>query len=283
MKLKATIITLVCIVAVAGVTIFGYCMWPAIHGALTGNAYYSAEQMEKACEDAYNRGCSREESLVSQINHYKDLVDGYLEQNAALNQALQAAEQNDAANQTKIANLEQAVKDYKTLLNSSGRTDIYTVEFYYNNELYHNTVAQVGSTVTLTNPESTNRLRFNGWTVNGVAVELDEYYITGNTVFVADVTELIKVEVNFPACNDQVNYYLEAGEYTVQKISCSKGHENHVSAGIKLEDGTELEFGSTFVLSEDIVVTVLVLIPGETLGNTGDIHLVPHEPTGGNQ
>ena len=75
MKLKATIVSLISVLLAGAVGIGLYCAWPAIHGTITDEKYYTAEELKNSYDTGYEAGCKTETELVGQVKYYKDIVD----------------------------------------------------------------------------------------------------------------------------------------------------------------------------------------------------------------
>ena len=108
-RTKTIIISIVICIVLAGVGVGLYCAWPAIVGTITGNAYYTYEDVQNAYNDGYTDGIRNEEELTAQIDYYKAEVDKYIESLAEA--------------QIKIENLE---KDLQDAINS-GNADKETI------------------------------------------------------------------------------------------------------------------------------------------------------------
>ena len=76
-------------------------------------------------------------------------------------------------------------------------TKLYSVVFKYEGTTLSNQTIKSGSYATAPQTTSTTYKVFNGWKVNGAAVNVDEYRITSDTVFIADIT--YKYDVKFVA------------------------------------------------------------------------------------
>lgn len=76
-------------------------------------------------------------------------------------------------------------------------TRLYSVVFKYEDTTLKNDTVKSGNYATAPTPTSTAYKVFNGWKVNGSAVNVSEYRITADTVFVADIT--YKYDVKFMA------------------------------------------------------------------------------------
>lgn len=96
-RAKTIIISIFVCVILAGVGVGLYCAWPAIKGTITGNSYYTYEDVQNAYDKGYTNGIKNEEELTTQIDYYKNEVDKYV---ISLSEA-----------QTKIGNLEKNLQD----------------------------------------------------------------------------------------------------------------------------------------------------------------------------
>ena len=96
-RAKTIIISIFVCVILAGVGVGLYCAWPAIKGTITGNSYYTYEDVQNAYDKGYTNGIKNEEELTTQIGYYKNEVDKYV---ISLSEA-----------QTKIGNLEKNLQD----------------------------------------------------------------------------------------------------------------------------------------------------------------------------
>ena len=76
-------------------------------------------------------------------------------------------------------------------------TKLYSVIFKYEDTTLANNTVRSGSRATAPQTVSTAYKVFNGWKVGGTMVNLDEYRISSDTVFVADIT--YKYDVKFMA------------------------------------------------------------------------------------
>ena len=77
-RAKTIIISIFVCVILAGVGVGLYCAWPAIKGTITGNSYYTYEDVQNAYDKGYTNGIKNEEELTTQIGYYKNEVDKYV-------------------------------------------------------------------------------------------------------------------------------------------------------------------------------------------------------------
>ena len=95
----------------------------------------------------------------------------------------------------KIAELQKSVSYYEQYLATLESGEQVVATFEFDGSVYNVQVVNKNSLLSVTTPESTAYKIFNGWTVDGEAIDLSTYRITQNTKIVADVT--YKYEVNF--------------------------------------------------------------------------------------
>jgi len=99
----------------------------------------------------------------------------------------------------RIAELEDSISYYESYIASLQSANQVVATFEYDGSVYNIQILQAGSTASVVNPTSTSYKIFNGWKVNGTAVNLSNYVINTNTKFVADVT--YKYDVTFKVDN----------------------------------------------------------------------------------
>lgn len=102
----------------------------------------------------------------------------------------------------KIAELQKSVSYYEQYIATLESGEQVVATFEFDGSVYNIQVVAKNSLLTVTEPTSTAYVIFNGWTVDGQAIDLSTYRITQNTKIVADVT--YKYEVNFIV--DGANY-----------------------------------------------------------------------------
>ncbi len=103
----------------------------------------------------------------------------------------------------RIKELEDSVAYYQNYIAGLESTETAIATFEFDNSVYNIQVVNKNSFVSVTTPTSTDYVIFNGWTVDGMAVDLSTYAITQNTTFVADITR--KYDVHFKVDNSVVN------------------------------------------------------------------------------
>ncbi len=103
----------------------------------------------------------------------------------------------------RIKELEDSVAYYQNYIAGLESTETAIATFEFDNSVYNIQVVNKNSLVSVTTPTSTDYVIFNGWTVDGMAVDLSTYTITQNTTFVADVTR--KYDVQFKVDNSIVD------------------------------------------------------------------------------
>ena len=170
--------------------------------ALQGNKDENERRIAQLNEQIANL-----QSLNKQLQENNELnvntIAGLNAQIANLNNqisdlTLQAQDNSSVVNalNTKIAELQKSVSYYEQYIAAleNGEQVVATIQIVNKNSL-----------LTVTPPQSTAYVIFNGWTVNGEPIDLETFRITENTKIVADVTH--KYEVNFMV--DGENYHNE--------------------------------------------------------------------------
>ena len=95
----------------------------------------------------------------------------------------------------KIAQLEKSIAYYEQYIEQLENGEQVVATFEVNGSVYNVQIVNKNAHVSVVNPTSTEYVIFNGWTVNGTAVDLSTYVISSNTKFVADLT--FKYAVDF--------------------------------------------------------------------------------------
>lgn len=103
----------------------------------------------------------------------------------------------------KISELQASVTYYESYIASLENGEQVVATFEFDGSVYNIQIVNKGSKLSVTTPTSTTYKIFNGWTVNGSAIDLSTYTITTNTKFVADVT--YKYDVKFKVDNTIYN------------------------------------------------------------------------------
>lgn len=147
-------------------------------------------------------------------------------------------------------------------------TKQYSVVFKYEDTTLKNETVKSGNYATAPTATSTAYKVFNGWKVNGVAVNVSEYRITSDTVFVADIT--YKYDVKFIADGKTHNTQIieRNGKPTVPAAPTKT---NYVFVGWSI-DGTNTVNVSNYTVTENVTFTALFRVDKFTVtfknGNT---------------
>ena len=88
----------------------------------------------------------------------------------------------------KINELQKSITYYESYIANLESGEQVVATFEYDGSVYNIQIVNKGSNLSVTTPTSTDYKIFNGWTVNGSAIDLSTYTITTNTKIVADVT-----------------------------------------------------------------------------------------------
>ena len=126
-------------------------------------------------------------SLQTQVANYEQQVTSLQTDIIANETLIQEYE-------AKIAQLEESVAYLEAYFDVDVGENKSVVKFMFNGNVYNAQVVDNGSTVTVTEPESTEYIIFNGWTLNDETVNPSTVEITKNTTFIADITYKYKVQ-----------------------------------------------------------------------------------------
>ncbi len=92
-----------------------------------------------------------------------------------------------------IDDLNKSIEYYKKFITALETDSQAVATFIYDGSIYSILMVQKGSTVSMANPNDTEYLKFNGWTVNDELIDLSTYKLNTNTTFVANLTYLYNV------------------------------------------------------------------------------------------
>ena len=146
----------------------------------------------------------------------------------------------------RIKELENSIAYYENYIAGLENSETAIVTFVFNGSVYNIQVVNKNSYVSVIQPESTEYVIFNGWTVNGLSVDITNYTITENVTFEADVTH--KYDVNFVVDNTTINSQIVTENEYPNTI------ENPIKEGYEF-DGWLLNNTITDVMSNPITVT----------------------------
>lgn len=140
-------------------------------------------------------------------------------------------------------------------------TKQYSVVFKYEDTTLKNETVKSGNYATAPTASSTAYKVFNGWKVNGVAVNVNEYRITADTVFVADIT--YKYDVKFIADGKTHNTQIveRNGKPTVPAAPTKT---NYIFVGWSA-DGTNTVNVSNYTVTENVTFTAIFRIQTYTV------------------
>ena len=157
-------------------------------------------------------------------------------------------------------------------------TKQYSVVFKYEDTTLKNETVKSGNYATAPTATSTAYKVFNGWKVNGVAVNVSEYRITSDTVFVADIT--YKYDVKFMADGKTHNTQIieRNGKPTVP---ANPTKPNYVFVGWSI-DGTNTVNVSNYTVTENITFTAIFRVDKFTVTfKNGDTTVATQEVQNG--
>lgn len=157
-------------------------------------------------------------------------------------------------------------------------TKQYSVVFKYEDTTLKNETVKSGNYATAPETNSTAYKVFNGWKVNGVAVNVSEYRITADTVFVADIT--YKYDVKFIADGKMHNTQIveRNGKPTVP---ANPTKTNYVFVGWSI-DGTNTVNVSNYTVTENVTFTAIFRVDKFTVTfKNGDTTVATQEVQNG--
>ena len=129
---------------------------------------------------------------VTRLNAQITTLNGQIED---LNTQIQINMSSVSQLNGKIAELQRTIAFYEKFVGQFETEDQALVTFEFAGSVYEVKTVNKGDKVTVVNPESTEYLIFNGWTLDGEPLDLTMYTVTKNVRIVADVT--YKYVVNF--------------------------------------------------------------------------------------
>lgn len=121
----------------------------------------------------------------------------------------------------KIAELQGTIAKYQEFISQFETEDKAIVTFEFAGSVYSVQVVEKGSKVIVETPASSDYVIFNGWTLNGEAVDLSTYTVTETVRIVADVT--YKYVVTFTVDgNVKFTQVVEKGNYVTEVPTVKK-------------------------------------------------------------
>lgn len=140
-------------------------------------------------------------------------------------------------------------------------TKLYSVVFKYEETTLKNETVKSGQYATAPTASSTAYKVFNGWKVNGVAVNVSEYRITSDTVFVADIT--YKYDVKFIADGKTHNTQIvERNGKPAAPAVPIKANYDFIGWSV---DGTNTVNVSNYTVTENVTFTAILRIQTYTV------------------
>ncbi len=200
--------------------ILGFCTfwvvnnYDAIEYAMSGSALYTKTDLEKAYEDGYNSAGfdvkdlndqikdlrNKLETKTAEYNKAKANYEEYLKkfndlatlsekEKAELNTTIYALNSEIVELKKDIVNLETTLETYKEFQTQLEAENKVIATFKYDGEVISMQSYEKGAKLQdVIVPENTGEITFNGWTVNGQAVDISDYTINESTTFVADLS-----------------------------------------------------------------------------------------------
>lgn len=205
MSTKSVIIIIFTILLVGLLSFVGvwtYKNWDKLKMAFDGTKIYTHEDLVNAKEDGYNEALEDQKHYLDLINEYQSKIDALTIQKEQLikeneelfkNNNFLTIENNELSRLVdqyvnQIEQLQLKIDYYIQLLSQYDTENTAMVTFEFNGIAHDAQIVQIGKTTTVINPESSDYVKFNYWTVNGERVDLSTYVIQEDTTFVADCT-----------------------------------------------------------------------------------------------
>lgn len=200
--------------------ILGFCTfwvinnYDAIEYAMSGSALYTKTDLEKAYEDGYNSAGfdvkdlndqiadlrNKLETKTAEYNKAKANYEEYLKkfndlatlsekEKAELYATISALNSEITGLEKDIVNLETTLETYKEFQAQLEAENKVIATFEYDGAVILLQNYEKGAKLQdVVVPENTDEITFNGWTVNGQAVNISDYTINESTTFVADLS-----------------------------------------------------------------------------------------------
>ena len=122
---------------------------------------------------------------VSRLNAQITTLNGQIED---LNTQIQINMSSVSQLNNRIAELQRTIAFYEEFVGQFETEDQALVTFEFAGSVYEVKTVNKGDKVTVSNPDSTEYLIFNGWTLDGAPLDLTTYTVTKNVRIIADVT-----------------------------------------------------------------------------------------------
>ena len=94
------------LLAVVVIGVLGYIYYPAIQGMITGNKYYTQEDVQNSYDDGYNDGFETETEMKEKLSYYMTMVDEYQLNIETLNLEVERINKQNLNYQAEIKSLE---------------------------------------------------------------------------------------------------------------------------------------------------------------------------------
>lgn len=197
-KFWKILIPVICIILLIILGACIYCFWPAIQGLITGNKYYTADDIQNSYNKGLEDGNKSKSELEEQVKNYKALINDLNNQIEVLNTQLSELDgYKDIAltHEKTIKELQKTIEYYEqNIENILG--DRCSVTFYVDGSVYDVQIVEKDSTITAPTISQTQKIpfgldnekyiNFNGWSIDGEnIVDVGNYNITSNTTFTA--------------------------------------------------------------------------------------------------
>ena len=198
-------------ITIAGVATFVALKWDGFVGIIKGEQTYSHAEVLEIEEKAYQKGLSKQNEYEIEIKDYKSKIEdltvkvnnltesGVVDKNTItelnaqiieLSEQLANSEEDNEELQAEIDELTLKIQEYQSILEQIELGNRVAVTFVYDGQIYGDSmVVDKGTTITLTEPEDTDYIKFNYWHIDGDTTPLTgEVTVEDNMRIVADLT-----------------------------------------------------------------------------------------------
>lgn len=215
-----------------------YLFWPAITGAINGNKYYTANDVQNAYNQGYDNGVGDKSQYEQLINSYKEKIQGLNLTIAKMDKTITDLRDTIAKKDAKIKELEKQIEEllpykdkvqelnelidkldktikaqektikyYEDRISDLEDDDTIFITFEANNSVYSvEKIARGAKVTTIVNPTSSDRVRFAGWLLDGVLIDVNTYIFNSSVKLVAqfDYAHSVRFMVDGACYNEQL-------------------------------------------------------------------------------
>lgn len=169
------------------------------------------ENEKASLEKQHNTDTETISNLIIQISELETQIITLENEKTQLNNELILKQSTIEEYEKTIEQLQNSVKYYEDYVSGILSDNQVTATFEYDNSVLCMQVVNKGSKLSVSVPEDTEYMIFNGWKVDGELIDLETYIIDSNVKLVADITYKYSVK-----------FMVESSEYNTQIISLNE-------------------------------------------------------------